>query len=283
MKAPDFQYERPTTLAEAYAFLADEDLDASPLAGGQSLVPMMNFRMAQPSTLVDLGALDELRGISEDGDGLRIGAMTRYVELMGSTLVADRAPLIQMALPHVAHAAIRNRGTIGGSIALCDPAAEMPAVLLALDATIELGSADGARSVDASDFFVGMFQTEIEEGELVTAITIPPRSKGRRFGFYELARRHGDYAIVGAAISATGSDEGIMTDWRLAFFGASDCPLRATDAEAILEGTQIGDEQALISAKHALGSIDFNNDLNASAKTRQHLAGVVLARALEGV
>ncbi len=263
--------------------LADDERDPTPLAGGQSLVPMMNFRLAQPGTLIDLGALDELRGIEQTDIGLRIGAMTRYIELMASDLVAQQAPLIAMALPHIAHAAIRNRGTIGGSVALCDPAAEMPALLLALDASIELGSQSGTRMVPAADFFVGMFQTEIEEGELVTAIHIPAVPPARRFGFYELARRHGDYAMAGTAVSATAVGDGSMSDWRIAFFAVSDCAIRAVGAELALDGAQLTEEAPVSAAVQALDSIEFNTDLNASADTRQHLAGVVLKRALKGM
>lgn len=283
MKAPDFRYERPTALADALAILGDEALDASPLAGGQSLVPMMNFRLAQPGTLVDLGALEELRGIEDDAGGLRIGAMTRYAELAASDLVAERAPLMTKVLPHIAHAAIRNRGTIGGSVALADPAAEMPAVLLALDALIELVSANGLRTVPASEFFIGMYETACEDGELVSAILLDPIMPERRFGFYELARRHGDYAMAGVTASASlGSDE-TLTDWRIAFFSVADRALRATGAEAALNGASPTDAAALAAAKDTLSEIEFASDLNASAATKRHYAGVVLSRALEGM
>lgn len=272
MKAADFAYEKPKSLGDALALLADPDRDASPLAGGQSLVPMMNFRMAMPEMLVDLGALDELRGITEDaGGGLRIGAMTRYSELEASDLVNARAPLIAMALPHIAHAAIRNRGTIGGSVSLADPAAEMPALMLVLDAEIEAQSARGSRRIKATDFFTGLYETALEAGELVTGIHIPAASEGRRFAFYELARRHGDYAMAGVAVAASGAT---FDDPRIAFFSVSDRAVRATGAEAALAS---GDADA---AAAALDAIDFAGDLNADAKTKRHLAGVVLKRAL---
>ncbi|MEM8580491.1 MAG: xanthine dehydrogenase family protein subunit M [Pseudomonadota bacterium] len=283
MKAPDFRYTRPVTMAEALALLGDEENEASPLAGGQSLVPMMNFRMAQPEILVDLGALKELRGIENADGGLRIGAMTRYAELAASKLVSERAPLVAMALPHIAHAAIRNRGTIGGSVALADPAAEMPAVLQALDARIELVSASGTRTVPASEFFLGMYETALEEGELVAAILLGPVAAERRFGFHELARRHGDYAMAGVTASATARPDGTFVDWRIAHFSVADCAVRATGAEAALEGAKPTDAEALEAAKEALSEIDFSADLNASAKTKRHLAGVVMTRALEGM
>ncbi len=283
MKAPDFRYERPGTLAEALVILGDDTHDASPLAGGQSLVPMMNFRMAQPEILVDLGALQELRGIEDLGGGLRIGAMTRYAELAASELVSERAPLIAKVLPHIAHAAIRNRGTIGGSVALADPAAEMPAALLALDAQIELVSARGSRTVPASDFFIGMYETALQEGELVAAILLDPFAPDRRFGFYELARRHGDYAMAGVTASATAAPDGTFTDWRIAYFSVAERALRATGAETALNGANPTDPDALTAVKEALSEIEFSSDLNASTDTKRHLAGVVLARALEGM
>jgi len=283
MKAPDFRYARPETLPEALALLADDDVDTAPIAGGQSLVPMMNFRLAQPETLVDLAALDDLRGITQDDVGLRIGAMTRYVDLAGSKLIATGAPLIPMALPHIAHAAIRNRGTIGGSVALADPAAEMPAVLLTLDAKIDLISIDGTRNVPASDFFLGMYETAREEHELVAAIRIPAPDQDRRFGFYELARRHGDYAVAGVCVSARRMADGTCRDWRIALFSVADRALRATAAEAALEGADPSNPDAVTAAQAALSGIEFGGDLNAAPRTKQHLAGVVLARALKGL
>ncbi len=281
MKAAEFKYERPGSLAEAFALLEDGDLDATPLAGGQSLVPMMNFRLAQPGMLVDLSALDEIKGISGDGGGLRIGAMTRYVDLAASALVAERAPLMAMALPHIAHAAIRNRGTIGGSVALADPAAEMPALLLALDAEITVQSSAGTKTHAAADFFLGMYETALQSGELVTAITVPAPAPDRRFAFYELARRHGDYAMAGVAVAASGAPGGVCSDYRVAFFSVSDRALRATAAEAALDGKvpMDGAEAAIA----ALGEIPFAGDLNAATATKQHLSGVVLKRALERV
>lgn len=280
MKAADFQYERPATLADAMALLADDALDATPLAGGQSLMPMMNFRLAQPGMLVDLSGLEGLRGFTIINGALRIGAMTRYVELIRSDLVADHAPLIAMALPHIAHAAVRNRGTIGGSVALADPAAEMPALLLALDAVVTLASASGERDVAATDFFLGMYETALEEGELVVAVTVPARAPDRRFAFYELARRHGDYAMAGVAVSCS-ADGGVFRDYRVAYFSIADRALRALGVEAALDGLVPAD--ALDAATAALNDVPFAGDLNAGVATKQHLSGVVLKRALRGL
>lgn len=273
MKAAEFQYERPASLPEALALLANEDLDAAPIAGGQSLMPMMNFRLAQPGTLVDLSDLPDLRGITLGDDALHIGAMTRYVELAASDLVSEHVPLLSMALPHIAHAAVRNRGTIGGSVALADPAAEMPALLLALDATVTVQSAQGQKIHAAQDFFLGMYETALEEGELVTAISIP-RAPKRKHAFYELARRHGDYAMAGVAVSC--SDD--RKDHRVAYFSISDRAVRAHGAEAVLDaGGSVEDAIA------ALSGLSFAGDLNADEGTKRHLSGVVLKRALGGL
>lgn len=280
MKAADFQYERPASLADALALLGDEALDATPLAGGQSLMPMMNFRLAQPGMLVDLSGLEGLRGITVVNGALRIGAMTRYVEMVRSDLVTEHAPLIAMALPHVAHAAVRNRGTIGGSVALADPAAEMPALLLALDAVVTVASVEGERDVAATDFFLGMYETALEEGELVVGITIPPRASDRLFAFYELARRHGDYAMAGVAVSCTASGH-VCSDYRVAYFSIADRALRASGAEAALEGLE--PMEAAEAAVAALAELPFAGDLNAGTATKQHLSGVVLKRALGGL
>jgi carbon-monoxide dehydrogenase medium subunit len=276
MKPAEFSYERPDNLGEALALLGNPDIEASPLAGGQSLMPMMNFRMAQPKTLVDLNGLDELQGIQRDGKELRIGAMTRYAELSASEAVRMHAPLIGMALPHIAHAAIRNRGTIGGSVSLADPAAEMPALMLALDARIMVQSANGRRDIAAGDFFLGLYETALETGELVTEISIPVASENQRCGFYELARRHGDYAMAGVAMTAEGSER-----HRIAFFGVSDRAVRAQGAEKALDGQPAGHPQALEVAVAALDEIEFSADLNGAEETKRHLAGVVLKRALE--
>ncbi len=240
------------------------------LAGGQSLMPMMNFRLSAPEALVDLNAIDDLARVERAGDWLVIGAMTRYAALEASTLVADHAPLVANALPHIAHPAIRNRGTIGGSCALADPAAEMPALLLALGAEIELQSAAGGRRVTADDFFLGIYETARAENELVVAIHVPVATTGQRFGFYEIARRHGDYAMAGCAIAASAD----LSEVRLALFGVSDRAVRARSAETNLAGGADID-----GAIAALDEIEFASDVTTDAATKQHLAGVALRRA----
>ena len=278
MKAPDFRYERPGSLGDALALLADDSVEATPIAGGQSLMPMMNFRMAAPEVLVDLGALTELQGISASGGWLEIGAMTRYRDLAASEEVARHAPLMARALPHVAHPAIRNRGTLGGSVALADPAAEMPAVLLALGGEIVLHGPAGQRTVAADDFFTGLYQTTREENELVTAIRVPCAAEGARAGFHELARRHGDYAMAGCCVAASGD----LAQVRIALFAVSDRPVRAAGAEIALAGSDGGPE-ALAGAVAALETLDFDGDINAAPETKRHLAGVALTRAWKEV
>lgn len=263
MKAAEFYYERPETLEDVLALLSD---DAIPLAGGQSLMPMMNFRMARPEILIDLNRVAGLSGIADEGTDLRIGAMTRYVDLMSSDLIRAHVPLFGLALPHIAHAAIRNRGTIGGSLALADSAAEMPALLLTLGGTICVQSRSGAREIPADAFFLGAYETALEPDELITSVLVP---KDRmQVGFHELARRHGDYAMVGVAIS-------MQPQIRVAFFSVSDRAERVPDAEAALPD--------LDAAVSALDAIAFLGDQNADANTKRYLAGVVLRRAVEGM
>lgn len=277
MKSPEFNYECPATLDDALALLASEECDCQPLAGGQSLMPMMNLRLAGPEVLMDLNKLSELVFIREEGTYISIGSMVRYVELLQSDMVKQHIPLFSLALPHIAHDAIRNRGTIGGSVALADPAAEMPALLKTLNATVVLISKSGKREVSADEFFLGVYDTALEHGELVHSVNVPVASKDQHFGFYELARRHGDYAMAGVAISASSIKP--YTDLRIVFFSVGDYALRASDAEAALHGEHYTDP-VVDRAKLALASLEFNADMNASEATKAHLAGVVMQRAL---
>ncbi|MCG6902622.1 MAG: xanthine dehydrogenase family protein subunit M [Rhodobacter sp.] len=272
MKAPDFVYVRPGSIAEALALLADTDADATPLAGGQSLMPMMNFRVAAPGKLVDLNGLAELRGLRVENGMVRIGAMTRYAELLASDDIRENIPLFGLALPHVAHAAIRNRGTIGGSVALADPAAEIPALLLVLEAEIHMQGLAGTRAIAAEDFFLGLYETALQEGEIVTEIVVPARKTTEQFGFYEFARRHGDYAMAGVALKVGGPDH-----CRIGFFGVADRAIRATRAEVAYR------DGGVPAAMAALDDLPFDGDLNAAAKTKRHLAGIALKRAFEGI
>lgn len=278
MKAADFAYTRPHTLAEAVTLLNSSTLDAVPLAGGQSLMPVMNFRFNAPDLLVDLNWIDELKGISETATSIRIGALTRHAQLMVSPLVQAHLPLIAKAVPHIAHPAIRNRGTIGGSVALADPAAELPACLLALGGTIHAAGPDGERRIAADDFFLGLYETALEPGELIVAIELPKAGDGERFCFAELTRRHGDYAMAGLAVAARGGPQ--IEAIRVVGFGLADRPLRLAGAEAALAGRAAADAAALDEALASLAALEPHGDLNASPDMKRHLAGVLLKRVL---
>ena len=270
MKASRFSYARPDTLEEALALMADEGAEPMALAGGQSLMPMMNFRVARPGVLVDLNRIPGLSGIDDAGDAVRIGAMTRYRELAASDVVAKHLPLVAAALPYIAHAAIRNRGTIGGSMALADPAAELPAVALALGAMLHLVSANGTRDVAADDFFLGAYDTALEPGELVAGVSFPAAGALDRFGFHEIVRRHGDYAMAGVAVASAGDFV------RVAFFAVGDGAIRCRPVEQALGNDLSGIDAAVL----ALSELEVSGDLNGDEATKRHLAGVALRRAV---
>ncbi|UHC14953.1 xanthine dehydrogenase family protein subunit M [Methylobacterium currus] len=276
MKAPDFAYVRPASLDAALALLAEHGEDAAPLAGGQSLVTALNMRLASPRLLVDLNAIPDLAGVSEEGgqEGgfVRIGAMTRHRDVGTASVVRERLPLLAAAMPHIAHPAIRNRGTIGGSVALADPATEWPACCLAAGATIVARGCHGERRIAAEDFFLGLYATALEPGEIVTAVEFPVPGPDAVWGFEELSRRHGDYALVGLA--ATGRRAGgRLTDLRLAFFGVADRPVLARAAAAAVEAGDVAGAQAALA-----GEIDPPDDPATKAATRRHLARVLLGR-----
>ncbi|NKB52848.1 MAG: xanthine dehydrogenase family protein subunit M [Rhizobiaceae bacterium] len=279
MKAAEFDYLRPSNLGAALDLLANESADVQILAGGQSLMPMMNFRLAQPELLVDLNGLEELQFIRQTDSHIQIGSMTRYCELETSSLIQQHVPLLSIALPHIAHSAIRNRGTIGGSTALADPAAEMPALLIALNATIVTRSREGQRSTEASKFFLGLYETALDSGELIESISIPKSTTGSACGFYELARRHGDYAMAGVAVTAQRTDP--INDARVVFFAISDRAIRAETVENHLNGLSELTEEGLENARKEIDKLDFHGDLNAEVSTKRHLAKVVFKRAIE--
>lgn len=282
MKPPPFRYSAPDTLEEALEVLEEGGFEARPLAGGQSLIPMLNFRLARPEILVDLNGIDELAGIEGDGNGgLRIGAMTRQRAAERSSLVAERAPLLAEALPWVAHPQIRNRGTVGGSAAHADPAAELPAALLALDARFVAEGPGGQRSLAASDFFAGLFTTALEPDELLVAIEVPAPAPGAGWAFEEVARRHGDYALVGAAAGVAVDEAGSCREARLAFVNAGAVPLLATEAAAVLAGERASDALLAEAVEAARAGLEPPEDVHASSAYRRHLAGVLARRVLE--
>ena len=282
MKPAPFDYHRPDTADEALAILADLGGDAKPLAGGQSLVPAMNFRLARPAVLVDLNRIAPLAYIEESPDGgLLIGAMTRQRAAERSGRVARKAPLLFEALPWIAHPQIRNRGTMGGSLAHADPAAELPAVMLALDARFVLRSRTASRTVPAHDFYTGILTTVLGPDELLTEIRIPPRPARAGSAFIELARRHGDFALVGVAVDLALDQRGACASARIALLSVGDGPVLAAKAMAVLVGgiphAASIEEAARIAAE---ADVDPPADIHASSAYRRHLVRVLVGRAL---
>lgn len=279
MKPSEFAYHRPASLPDALALLGAHP-GAKPLAGGQSLIPAMNFRLAAPAALVDLSRLTELSGITESADGgLLIGAMTRHREVERSPLVRARAPLLHLAMPFIAHSQIRSRGTLGGSLAHADPAAELPAIMVALEARLTVESTRGSRVVPAAEFFTGLFATALEPGELITRVEIPPALPRSGAAFLELARRHGDYALVGVAAVVT-RDAGRVGGARIVLFSVGEGPVRAEAAERALIGGS-GEAAAIRAAALAVQQdIDPPSDIHASAAYRRQLASVLTGRVL---
>jgi carbon-monoxide dehydrogenase medium subunit len=282
VKPAPFDYHRPDTADEALAILADLGGDAKPLAGGQSLVPAMNFRLARPAVLVDLNRIAPLAYIEESPDGgLLIGAMTRQRAAERSGTVARKAPLLFEALPWIAHPQIRNRGTVGGSLAHADPAAELPAVMVALDARFVLRSRTTSRTVPAHDFYTGLLTTVLGPDELLTEIRIPPRPARAGSAFIELARRHGDFALVGVAVELALDQRGACASARIALLSVGDGPVLAAKAMAVLAGgiphSASIEEAARIAAET---DVDPPADIHASSAYRRHLARVLVRRAL---
>ncbi len=282
VKPAPFEYFRPRTLDEALALLADHGSDAKPLAGGQSLIPAMNFRLATPSVLVDLNAIGGLSHLTTDGATLRVGGMTRQRALERSDLVAQQAPLVSAAMPFIAHAAIRTRGTLGGSLAHADPAAELPAVMLALEARFTLRNRAGSRVVPAADFFVGLFTTALEPGDLLTEIEIPASPARSGVAFMEISRRHGDFALAGAAAVVSLDDAGRCATARVAFLSLGDRPVIADHVTSTLAG-HVASADAIRAAAEAAAAhdIDPTSDLHASSAYRRQLAAVLTRRVLE--
>jgi carbon-monoxide dehydrogenase medium subunit len=280
LKAPAFDYVRVRSLDEALSLLGEHGEEAKIIAGGQSLVPALNLRLLAPSLLIDISGLDELKGISVEGGTVRIGALTRHVDLERSPEIAMHVPLLKKAIAHVAHPAIRNRGTVGGNLAHADPASELPACALALAARLIVATATGGRSVPAGDFFTGVYETALSPAEILTAIEVPAARPGERFAFIELARRSGDYALVGLAAKAV-VQNGAFSDLRLAYFAVGAKPTLAVKAAAHVIGQPVIDA-AVVEAQAALADdLAPQDDLHASAATRLHLARVLLRRVLE--
>lgn len=279
MKNPPFNYHRPATLTEALGLLAEHGDDSKVLAGGQSLLPVMALRLGRPEHVIDIGTIDELKQTQVTATGVTIGAMVRHAEAETSAVVAEHAPLVAAAMPHVGHRAIRSRGTVVGSIAHADAAAEMPAVCLAADATMHIASSTGTREVAAADFFDGFFTTVLEPHELLTAVHFPSVQPTMGSSLVEISRRHGDYAMVGLACQID-SPDGIIESAALSFFGVSSKPERVTAAEEALVGRAPTPEAFATAAAVVSETLEPSSDIHATATYRRHIAGVLTKRGL---
>lgn len=284
MKPAPFEYVRPASVEEAIEALREGGPGAKVLAGGQSLIPALNFRLAQPSLLVDLASLEPLRGIRPaDEGGLSIGAMTRQRTVERSDVVRERAPLVSETMAWVAHPQIRNRGTIGGSLAHADPAAELPAVMLALDATFHLRGPAGSRRIPAREFYVGLFETALSADELLVEIEIPAMRPGSGFAIEEVSRRHGDFALAGVAVALTPAGDGSTADAAIALFSVGDHPTLSRAGSDVLRGRPLDAAAIAEAAEATADALDPPGDIHATPAYRRHLVRVLTRRALERV
>ena len=283
MKPAPFTYVRAQSMPDVFEYLETHGDDAAILAGGQSLMPTLNMRLSAPKVVIDINALaGDLAGIEVRGSTIRIGALTRHSEVAASAAVAQHLPLIASAMPHIAHRAVRNRGTFGGSVALADPAAELPACVLALEGRIIVRSRSGERVMAAGDFFHGMFETALADTEVLTAVEFDVADTNARAGFQEFSRRHGDYAMTGLALQAV-FDGASTARVRPVYFAISDRPVLAAAAAAELEGTELTADD-VARAEAALDTdLRPEADLNASAAMKLHLAKILLRRTVAGL
>lgn len=283
MKPAPFDYYAPTTVEQALAYLAEHGDEAKVLAGGQSLIPMMNFRLVQPAILVDLNNIPDLAYMNPDEDGgLRLGAMTRHHEVEVDPMVAERMPLLHDAMPKIGYPQIRSRGTFGGSLSHADPSAELVSLSVALDARFRLRSQDGERWVPANEFFIGLFATVLEPGELLVEVALPPMPARSGWSLMEVARRQHDFALIGVAAVVSLDENGRCQHARMVFLSAGDRPMQAHRAAGVLAG-QAPTPEAIRAAAEVAASddIDPSSDIHATAEFRRHLANVLARRALE--
>lgn len=280
MKAAAFDYVKPKALNEALSLLEEAGEDARLIAGGQTLLATLNMRLSEPSVLIDITDIAELKGISVVGNSLRIGALVTHTEIEDSELVAKHAPLLKAAAPHIAHRAIRNLGTWGGSLAYGDPAAEWPACSLTLRATMIIQGPAGERRISAKDFFIDLYTTSLEPDEILVATEIPLASKQEVFYFHELARRHGDYAVAGLAAVAQKQGD-VLTNCAFTFFSVGATPVMATAAQDLVDGKKLNDELIAQAVAAARNEIEAIADITNSAEAKQHLIGVLLERGLK--
>ena len=284
MKPTAFEYIAPTSLDEALAARSQYADDCAVLAGGQSLVPLLNLRMARPATVIDLGRVRELEGIRASAGHVAIGAMTTHTAVASAPEVRERLPLLPQAIRHIGHPAIRNRGTLGGSLAHADPAAEMPVAAVALDAEIVARNVSGTRTIAAGEFFLGFLTTALAADELIVEVRFPTSTGRVRTAFVELARRHGDYALAGTAVVAVYGSNQELSDLRIVLMAAGGRPVRAEAAESVLRNASAIDGPALEqAARVATADIQPKSDSHGSAAYRRRLAGVLVRRALEEV
>lgn len=280
MKPAPFAYYDPATVEDAIGLLADLGDDAKILAGGQSLVPMMNFRLARPPHLIDVNKIPVLQYLSIEDGALRIGAMTRQSQVERSTEIADGWPLLAEAVRYIGHVQIRNRGTVGGSLAHADPAAELPATMLALDAEMLVRRKGGERRVAAGDFFESYYTTALAPDEMLVEIRVPATPARTGWGFQEVSRRHGDFALVGAAALLILDEAGVISSARLTFNGAAPAPVRSTAAEALLLGNRPDEALFRRAGERASEDLDPDADIHATAEYRREVGAVMARRAL---
>ncbi len=279
MKLPPFEYACPSTISEAIALLASHDGEAKPLAGGQSLLPMLAFRVAAPAVLVDLRKVPELRRIGIADTGVTLGAMVRWRDILDDPQLQTAHPLLVQAVEHIAHYQIRNRGTVGGSLAHADPAAELPAIAVTCDAKIAATGKAGERAIEAKDFFRGPLTTALTADEIITEIRFAAWPAQRRFGFCEFARRRGDFALAGAAVFYD-EDGGKAANVHVGAMGVSDRPLRLSVVEEALNGNTINEATIADAEAKASAAIDPPDDIHATGAYRKTLIGVMVERAL---
>jgi len=280
VKLPEFDYANPATVQEAVALLAAGNGRARLLAGGQSLVPILAFRLATPSMLVDIGRIADLNTIAIDDAGVHLGARVRWCDIEADTNLAAAHPLLAAAIAHVAHYAIRKRGTVGGSLAHADPAAEMPGIAVASDAVLTLVGPSGSRSIPAGSFFLGPLTTALAPDEMITRILLPAWPSGRRWGFQEFARRRGDFALAGVAAFYDLDSVGRATNTHIGVIGVDDRPRRLGGAEAVLDGSVVDTDAINAAAAMAARLVDPPDDIHGTARYRRALLTTLLERAL---
>jgi aerobic carbon-monoxide dehydrogenase medium subunit len=281
MKPAPFDYYAPTNVDETRSLLARYGNDAKLLAGGQSLVPLLALRLAQPAVLIDLNSVRELDYIHVNDDGLAIGAMTRHRTLERSSVVRERCPLLSTAVEWIGHPQIRNRGTVGGSLAHADPAAELPALATVLDATLTVTDSRGTkRTLKPDEFFISFLTTALEPGDLLSEVYFPELPAGTGWSFVEVARRHGDFALVGAAATVTLDSMGTCSDARVALIGVAPTATRSPSAEQVLTGQKLDEQIIMAAASQVVKDIDPPGDVHASAEYRKYVATTLASRAL---